>query len=254
MKNRHSWLCQTVFFVLVLASILLPPPAYCYIEYLNPEVVDHVEVTLVVEPTSGPVPLSVKFTSTAKAVIHYADEVDENEGGGSVDPREPLYKDKELTPKKPDDQTIKDPGTYTFTATAKYGGKEGKATVTVVVKKTLPEGIDVKDDANVDNLSDEMIEALEQVVEVWDDNNAPTPVITSGNDGEHGEGSLHYEDEAVDLRGNNVSDEEMQQLADDLQEALGDDYDVIAEFFPDDPDTEQDESLNDHIHVEYDPR
>ncbi len=35
-------------------------------------------------------------------------------------------------------------------------------------------------------------------------------------------------------------------MADDLQEALGDDYDVEFEHFPD-------STARDHIHVEYDP-
>ena len=60
-------------------------------------------------------------------------------------------------------------------------------------------------------------------------------VITSGKDGTHGNGSLHYEGKAVDLRTWNVLDALVKQL----KAHLGPDYDVVLE------DT--------HLHVEYDP-
>lgn len=60
-------------------------------------------------------------------------------------------------------------------------------------------------------------------------------VITSGKDGKHSEGSLHYEGKAVDLRIWNV----LQVLVEKLHEELGPDYEVILE--------------KDHIHIELDP-
>lgn len=63
-------------------------------------------------------------------------------------------------------------------------------------------------------------------------------VITSANDGKHGTHTLHHKGLALDLRTWQVAGRE-QQVANDLQKALGNDYDVVAE--------------SDHIHVEYDP-
>jgi len=63
-------------------------------------------------------------------------------------------------------------------------------------------------------------------------------VITSGADGEHMEGSLHYVGQAFDLRSpaastrNNISKE--------MADALGADYDVVPE--------------ETHIHIEYQPK
>ena len=61
-------------------------------------------------------------------------------------------------------------------------------------------------------------------------------VITSGKDGTHGNGSLHYEGKAVDLRTWNVLDSLVKQL----KAHLGPDYDVVLE--------------KDHCHIEYDPK
>jgi len=74
------------------------------------------------------------------------------------------------------------------------------------------------------------------------------PVITSANDGdEHKRGSAHYRGMAADLR-TWVSEQNSVQistrtrdiLANRIREAVGQDFDVIAE--------------KDHIHIEYDPK
>lgn len=62
-------------------------------------------------------------------------------------------------------------------------------------------------------------------------------VITSANDGKHKADSLHYAGKALDLRTWHVSGREGQVVA-DLQRALGDDFDCVAEA--------------DHIHIELD--
>lgn len=61
-------------------------------------------------------------------------------------------------------------------------------------------------------------------------------VITSGRDGKHMEGSLHYQGKAFDLRTWHV----IEEVAKQLRTYLGKDYDVIVE--------------KDHIHCEYDPK
>lgn len=113
-----------------------------------------------------------------------------------------------------------------------------------------PEGsgadIEIKSGVDITHLSIEIQDSLDEIVAAWDKNNGPAPVITSANDGLHSTNSLHYSDQAIDLRANNVTDQKAQQITDSLQALLGADYDVIFEHFTDNP-------TNDHIHVEYDP-
>ncbi len=61
-------------------------------------------------------------------------------------------------------------------------------------------------------------------------------VITSTYEGNHSEGSLHYCDEAVDIR----SWEKARKVRDYIKTELGPDYDVVP--------------ASDHIHIEYDPK
>ena len=61
-------------------------------------------------------------------------------------------------------------------------------------------------------------------------------VITSAYEGNHSESSLHYCNEAVDIR----SWEKAGKVRDEIKRKLGRDYDVVVE--------------PDHIHIEYDPK
>jgi hypothetical protein len=66
--------------------------------------------------------------------------------------------------------------------------------------------------------------------------------ITSANDSEHMEGSLHYDNRAFDIRIRNIIGHvknEARLWAERMQVELGDGYDVLLE--------------SDHIHIEYDP-
>lgn len=63
-------------------------------------------------------------------------------------------------------------------------------------------------------------------------------VITSANDGKHGDKTLHHRGLALDLRTWTLKGREA-EVAAELRRELGDDYDVVLE--------------KDHIHVEYDP-
>ena len=107
------------------------------------------------------------------------------------------------------------------------------------------QGIDLKDGVEIDEMTDEMQDALDEIADAWSVNAEDiTPVITSGNegtdgDGVHGTGSLHYSGDAVDLRTNNLTQDQVDSIVSDLSTALGNDYDVIDE--------------GDHIHLEYDP-
>ena len=64
--------------------------------------------------------------------------------------------------------------------------------------------------------------------------------VTSGDDGKHGIGSLHYDGEAIDLRINHIpSSDTVARIVEKLKTNLGNNYDVVLE--------------SDHIHIEFDP-
>ena len=62
-------------------------------------------------------------------------------------------------------------------------------------------------------------------------------IITSTYDGNHTPGSLHYANQAYDVR---LPPGLKHLFVDKIRDALGSDFDVIQE--------------NDHIHIEYDPK
>ena len=66
-------------------------------------------------------------------------------------------------------------------------------------------------------------------------------VITAGVDGEHMDGSLHYQGLALDFRTRDMNEDDVKVVASNCQtllHPLG--YDVVME--------------SDHIHIEYDPK
>ena len=108
--------------------------------------------------------------------------------------------------------------------------------------------IQVKPGANTSNISPNISKHYPAIDSAVSNNSSHNEaVITSGNDSRHKQNSKHYSDEAIDVRGNNVTDQQMKDIADEIQKNLGPDYDVIPEYFPENP-------LNDHIHIEYDPK
>lgn len=64
--------------------------------------------------------------------------------------------------------------------------------------------------------------------------------ITSGDEGEHSFGSLHFSGNAADFRIKNIPTEVVLDIVDDIKERLGVDYDVVLE--------------GNHIHLEYQPK
>ena len=61
-------------------------------------------------------------------------------------------------------------------------------------------------------------------------------LVTSGNDSTHMEGSLHYQDRALDFRTWDLTKDQVIQWAGEIERRLGPDYDVIIE--------------HNHLHVE----
>ena len=64
-------------------------------------------------------------------------------------------------------------------------------------------------------------------------------MLTSGIEGQHSAGSLHYAGCAVDLRTQNVPVGKLQPLVERIRAALGPDFDVVLE--------------SNHLHVELQP-
>lgn len=97
----------------------------------------------------------------------------------------------------------------------------------------------LKDNAvNIWGLKKEMRPVLHNAEKIWK-NHGQELVVTCARNGMHSAGSLHYFGLAIDLRTNYFKNlAETKQVAYELSNVLGSNYDVIIE------DT--------HIHVEYD--
>lgn len=65
-------------------------------------------------------------------------------------------------------------------------------------------------------------------------------VLTEGSGGKHGRASLHYVGNAIDIRTRNVPASAVEGIAEDIRNALGEQYDVIVE--------------GTHLHIEYQPK
>jgi len=102
----------------------------------------------------------------------------------------------------------------------------------------------IKAGASVAGLRTEILIAWYIANEVYEKYRNPRCVLTSGTDGKHKEGSLHYVGLAIDLRTNNFPDGGCDSFLVDavvevLAERLGEEYDVVRE--------------SNHIHIEFNP-
>ena len=97
----------------------------------------------------------------------------------------------------------------------------------------------------ISNLHPAMGSVIVAVAEVAKALGLPKPVITSGNDSGHKQGSLHFKNRALDFRGNNISIAQGKTFAGEVLKVVGSDYDVLFETFAD--------KANNHLHVEFDP-
>lgn len=130
----------------------------------------------------------------------------------------------------------------TSTTTQNHASAAAFANANGVAVKTGSGGADLS------NISAASLASVVVVNTAAQDMGLPKPVITSGRDGKHRSGSLHYEmpSRALDYRGNNVTDQQLRDFAALVGTYLGTDYDAVAEFFQADPN-------KDHLHVEHDP-
>lgn len=102
----------------------------------------------------------------------------------------------------------------------------------------LTDGVKVND-AHFDPVMVHIIDVARDTAPMLEEG---TVWVTSANDGDHIEGSLHLDNRAFDIRIKNIIGDvqkEARAWAERMQVALGDNYDVLLE--------------DDHIHVEYDP-
>jgi len=84
------------------------------------------------------------------------------------------------------------------------------------------------------------------IEEVWKDKSGKTPTITSGNDSTHMGKSLHYENRAIDVRSQDLSESEKDTILATLKAKLNPiGYDVILESRG---------KTSEHFHLEYDPK
>ncbi len=98
----------------------------------------------------------------------------------------------------------------------------------------------IKPGANIQGIDIRMRPALIYANEIWRGLGRPEGVtVTCGMDGEHSAGSLHYYGLALDFRTRDFTTEEKVKAANELEDSLGSDFDVIVH--------------GSHIHVEYDP-
>lgn len=99
--------------------------------------------------------------------------------------------------------------------------------------------ISIKRDVKLHTLSPQIVLALLVAWSIYR-NRGYRIMITSGNEGQHMAGSKHYTGDALDLRTNDLPDQMIEEITHDIRDALGPDYDVIAEPT--------------HLHIEYDPK
>ena len=104
-------------------------------------------------------------------------------------------------------------------------------------------GMGVKSGARLGRMDGDLVPAMGVVAEEARALGLPRPVVTSGNDStQHASGSAHYDNRALDFRGNNISDQQGEKWAERVRERLGPSYAVDFERFPDNP-------ARDHLHV-----
>lgn len=94
----------------------------------------------------------------------------------------------------------------------------------------------LKAGVDLSRLNREIRRTLNTVVEICASHDADL-IVTSTYEGNHSPSSLHYCDDAYDIR---IIPEKTQQMVEEIKQKLGPDFDVIFEF--------------DHIHIEYDPK
>ena len=99
--------------------------------------------------------------------------------------------------------------------------------------------IKLKSGVSISGIQPEMVLALCIIERILLTYSVET-VVTSAVDSKHGRGSLHFVGFAIDLRTRDMKPEKLAPVTLELQEALGDEFDVVLE--------------SNHFHIEYQPK
>lgn len=95
-------------------------------------------------------------------------------------------------------------------------------------------------------LQPQLVLAAQVADAIWRQHDILECWITSANDGQHKVGSKHYDGNALDFRTRNIPTDSMKHdILATLAESLGKEFDVLLE---------SENTPNEHIHVEYDPK
>jgi len=94
----------------------------------------------------------------------------------------------------------------------------------------------IKTGVDISRLNREIRRALPKIEKIYNVGKKEL-VITSTYEGNHSAGSLHYANDAIDIRRWPVDNNILDEL---LHDALGKDFDIVHE--------------RDHIHIEHDPK
>lgn len=106
--------------------------------------------------------------------------------------------------------------------------------------------INVKDGVRFKVLLPCIYDIFPVLVEIWKDKSGKKATITSANDSTHGQKSLHYENRAIDVRSQDLSEQEKDTILSALKSKLNPiGYDVILESRG---------KTSEHFHIEYDPK
>lgn len=98
----------------------------------------------------------------------------------------------------------------------------------------------IKQGVRLAKLQPQIVLGLISLHSLWEKYGYGALTITSGSDGDHKTGSLHYSGNAVDLRIRHLHPDDLKHIVSAARAALGSDYDIVIE--------------PDHIHFEYDPK
>ena len=100
--------------------------------------------------------------------------------------------------------------------------------------------INIKQGVYFKRLAVPVLKIIETTISVWAFHDLPAPTLTSANDSNHMNNSLHYKDMAIDLRTKNLTTEQLSRARRTLEDALGASFDVVVEPT--------------HLHIEHDPK
>ena len=99
----------------------------------------------------------------------------------------------------------------------------------------------IKKDVRLCGLQPQMVLAYVIAEQVFIEEGYPI-ILTSGGEGKHSSGSIHYRGNAIDLRTRHVSTHaQREKIAESVKDRLGEEFKVILKFLPH------------HLHIQYTP-